>query len=213
MRGWALIVSRRVVPSLSWKFDKLEFAEASEEDPMIELEPVMEIKVGDGVQIKGMLRGDDHWVIQDKSGTLFKLWYDRIDPDVSRIVPGASLGLTLCVLVCAGPPTTTRSSRCLRCTRAPSRVCRPRQRATRRSHADATAASAAGTSETVRATFFLRSFPAGWLLTCSARCSVHRSSAVFQGVQQARPLHGLVRPFSVPHLSVCTFLMACPCTK
>lgn len=57
-----------------WRFDRLEFAEASEEDPCIALEPIVEIKIGPGVQIRGMLRGDDHWIVQDYNGGLYKLW-------------------------------------------------------------------------------------------------------------------------------------------
>jgi len=58
-----------------WRFDRLEFAEASEEDPVIALEPLAEVKIGPGVQIKSMIRGDDHWIIQDSNGGLFKLFH------------------------------------------------------------------------------------------------------------------------------------------
>jgi hypothetical protein len=34
-----------------WKFDRLEFAEASDDDPVIQLEPISETKVGDGVKV------------------------------------------------------------------------------------------------------------------------------------------------------------------
>jgi WD40 repeat protein len=57
-----------------WRFDRLEFAEASEEDPVIALTPSSEVLVHPGVQIRHMIRGDDHWVIQDYAGGLWKFF-------------------------------------------------------------------------------------------------------------------------------------------
>ena len=58
-----------------WRFDRLEFAEASEEDPCIALDPIVERKIGPGVQIRAMMRGDDHWIVQDYCGGLYKLYF------------------------------------------------------------------------------------------------------------------------------------------
>lgn len=58
-----------------WRFDVLEFAEASDEDPEVELEPLGEMCVGDNVKIKAMLRGlnKDHWLVQDQNGAIYKV--------------------------------------------------------------------------------------------------------------------------------------------
>ena len=60
-----------------WPFEKMEFVEVSEEDPVLRLEPLMEVQVGimgKKVSVVGMLRGEDHWIAQDAKGGLFKIW-------------------------------------------------------------------------------------------------------------------------------------------
>jgi WD40 repeat protein len=65
-----------------WRFDDLEFAEGTEEAPVVEIQPEREIKIGDNVQIAGMLRGDDHWIVQSRSGGVYKLWLPSFDVEL-----------------------------------------------------------------------------------------------------------------------------------
>jgi len=67
-----------------WEFKKFEFVEVDEDYPVFELEPKQEIFVGEGVEIVGMLRGEDHWILQDAKGGLFKLWVPSYD--VERLI-------------------------------------------------------------------------------------------------------------------------------
>jgi len=60
----------------TWRFDQLEYAETSEEDPWIPLVPLLELQVGEGVAIRNMIRGEDHWMVQDANGGLFKVYLD-----------------------------------------------------------------------------------------------------------------------------------------
>jgi len=57
-----------------WDFSKIEFAEVSEELMFVYVEPEMEVQVAEDCKIMGMLRGDDHWVIQDANCGLYQLW-------------------------------------------------------------------------------------------------------------------------------------------
>lgn len=65
-----------------FSFKDMEFAETTDEEPILILEPLMEVKVGDGVSIVNMLRGDDHWIVQDANGSLFKLWVPNYDVEI-----------------------------------------------------------------------------------------------------------------------------------
>ncbi len=57
----------------------MEFAETADEDPLYEMEPIHEKKIGAGVKIKAMLKGDNHWLIQDEHGALYRLWYPTLN--------------------------------------------------------------------------------------------------------------------------------------
>jgi len=56
----------------TWDLGKFEFAEVSEEDPVVCLDPEKEIQMP-GASVKGMLRGKDHWLIQDSNGAIHRL--------------------------------------------------------------------------------------------------------------------------------------------
>jgi hypothetical protein len=45
-----------------WAYEPIDVAEASDEQPRLELEPLKEVNMPEGVKIKAVLRGDDHWV-------------------------------------------------------------------------------------------------------------------------------------------------------
>ena len=57
----------------TWPLDTFEFAEAASEDLILAVEPTEEIFLGPDVAVGAMLRGDDHWVILNKRGGLFRL--------------------------------------------------------------------------------------------------------------------------------------------
>ncbi len=55
-----------------WNMDVFEFAEPGD-DLHFTMEPSHEIYLGKGFQVAAMLRGDDHWIVQNKKGGLYKL--------------------------------------------------------------------------------------------------------------------------------------------
>lgn len=79
-----------------WKFDKLEFAETADDDLTYELEPLLEKQVAPGCKIKSMLKGDNHWLIQDEHGALYRLWYPMLNVEkVWDVHAGDITGLAL----------------------------------------------------------------------------------------------------------------------
>ncbi|GAB5369824.1 hypothetical protein AAMO2058_001439500 [Amorphochlora amoebiformis] len=56
----------------SWNLADFEFAEVSEEDPMVRIKPTREHQLP-GVSIKAMKRGKTYWLIQDQNGAIHKL--------------------------------------------------------------------------------------------------------------------------------------------
>ncbi|KAL1522827.1 hypothetical protein AB1Y20_017796 [Prymnesium parvum] len=65
-----------------WKLSTLEGAEVTDEMPIFELDPVAEIFLGKQEQgrtvscIQTMLQGEDHWMIQDSAGAIYKVSLD-----------------------------------------------------------------------------------------------------------------------------------------
>jgi cilia- and flagella-associated protein 44 len=55
-----------------WPFQPIDDAEPTDEDPITEVEPLSEVCIGEGVQICGMIMGDDGWIVEDKSGKVWK---------------------------------------------------------------------------------------------------------------------------------------------
>ncbi|CAM6106313.1 unnamed protein product [Calypogeia fissa] len=55
-----------------WKLDWLEAANDGDDKLVCEISPIREVYVGDGVHIKGILQEEDHWIIQDDGGALWK---------------------------------------------------------------------------------------------------------------------------------------------
>lgn len=77
-----------------WSFDQLEFMEVGEDSTSVELEPMQEVFIGENVKIVGMLRGEDHWVVQDSNGGLFKLWVPSYE--VERLLSVHAGAITGC---------------------------------------------------------------------------------------------------------------------
>ena len=61
-----------------WSLEPIDLAEATDENPRCELEPTKEINMAEGVKIRSVLRGADHWILLGASG---KLW--RVDDILS----------------------------------------------------------------------------------------------------------------------------------
>ena len=55
-----------------WDYETIDDAEV-EEGAHFETEPLAELMVGDGVKISSMLRGDDHWIVLDANGAIWKV--------------------------------------------------------------------------------------------------------------------------------------------
>lgn len=56
-----------------WALEPIDLAEATDEAPRCELEPVKEINMAEGVKIRSVLRGSDHWVLLGAAGTLWRV--------------------------------------------------------------------------------------------------------------------------------------------
>jgi WD40 repeat protein len=56
-----------------WDFATVDRADTTDEMPVFEMKPLAEKFLGEGVQIKGMEKGVDHWLIQDAAGSLIKM--------------------------------------------------------------------------------------------------------------------------------------------
>eukprot|EP00698_Gefionella_okellyi_P015023 TRINITY_DN4206_c0_g1_i1.p2 TRINITY_DN4206_c0_g1~~TRINITY_DN4206_c0_g1_i1.p2 ORF type:complete len:1598 (+),score=505.86 TRINITY_DN4206_c0_g1_i1:63-4856(+) len=56
-----------------WDYTVLEGAEPSDDAPIFEIEPLNEIRVGDNVRIRDLLKQEDHWMVQDASGGVWRL--------------------------------------------------------------------------------------------------------------------------------------------
>lgn len=80
-----------------WDFEALDNSDISEEGGLFELEPLREIKIGDKVQIKAMLKGHDHWLLQDAGGALWKVAFSTFEiTKVMDFHAGAISGLDVC---------------------------------------------------------------------------------------------------------------------
>ena len=56
-----------------WAYEPVDVAEASDEQPRLELEPLKEINMPEGVKVRAVLRGTDHWVILGAAGCLWRI--------------------------------------------------------------------------------------------------------------------------------------------
>ena len=56
-----------------WDFAGIDNAEPTDDMPIYEAAPTREIEVGKGVDIRYLLRGDGHWVVQDAQGAIYKV--------------------------------------------------------------------------------------------------------------------------------------------
>lgn len=62
-----------------WDFKQIEFAEVSEESMYVYIQPDVAKHLAPGVKIMGMLRGDDHWIVQDANGGIWQVWIPSLD--------------------------------------------------------------------------------------------------------------------------------------
>lgn len=59
-----------------WDFDNLDatvMADTQDDSKFLEIDPIKEIKIGENIKIKGMLKGKDHWFVYDAIGGLWRL--------------------------------------------------------------------------------------------------------------------------------------------
>lgn len=56
-----------------WSLCELEAADAMQDDTVAIIKPLREILVGEKVSISGLLRGLDHYIVQDKHGALYQV--------------------------------------------------------------------------------------------------------------------------------------------
>ena len=55
-----------------WPFNLIDEAEPSDEEPIIEIEPLATTYIGDGVELCGMIIGNNNWILEDKNGKIWK---------------------------------------------------------------------------------------------------------------------------------------------
>ena len=67
----SLIVRSRFANESRWDCDQLEYGEVADNHTMFHLRMLQECKIGG--PIKGMHRGKDHWMIQQRNGQVAKL--------------------------------------------------------------------------------------------------------------------------------------------
>ena len=56
-----------------WAYEPIDMAEASDENPRLELEPIKEVNMPEGVKVRAVLRGVDHWVVLGAHGCLWRV--------------------------------------------------------------------------------------------------------------------------------------------
>eukprot|EP00741_Cyanophora_paradoxa_P024460 tig00022075_g23617.t1 len=56
-----------------WDGETIDNAELTDDKPRFEMEPVNSVEIGKGVQIKGILKGKDHWVVQNAGGSILQV--------------------------------------------------------------------------------------------------------------------------------------------
>ena len=56
-----------------WALEPIDVAEASDENPRCEIEPIKTIQLAEGTKIRSVLRGSDHWLLLAASGILYRL--------------------------------------------------------------------------------------------------------------------------------------------
>jgi WD40 repeat protein len=67
-----------------WPLDSMEFVQVDEDDAVLRIKPIMETHCGGEVEVLHMLRGDDHWLVQDAKGGLTKVFIPSYE--VERIL-------------------------------------------------------------------------------------------------------------------------------
>jgi WD40 repeat protein len=56
-----------------WDFATVDRADTTDEMPVFQMKPLAEKFLGEGIKIKGMEKGVDHWLIQDSAGSMIKM--------------------------------------------------------------------------------------------------------------------------------------------
>jgi WD40 repeat protein len=56
-----------------WSYESIDVAEATDEQPRLELVPLREVNMPEGVKIRGVLRGVGHWVLLGNGGNLWQV--------------------------------------------------------------------------------------------------------------------------------------------
>eukprot|EP00941_MAST-03F_sp_MAST-3F-sp1_P001512 g1512.t1 len=56
-----------------WSYDAIDNADTTEDVPQFELAPMHEIKIGQNVEVKSMVRGKNYWMVQDGNGGFWKV--------------------------------------------------------------------------------------------------------------------------------------------
>lgn len=68
-----------------WDFAPIDSTELTDDNPVFMMEPLQEVCIAPGAKLSGLLRGPDHWVVQDATGAVWRLPLQ--DLLVSRLQP------------------------------------------------------------------------------------------------------------------------------
>ena len=115
MRGSVIVTAGDDGYLRMWPWTQLEFAEVSEDDPFIRLEPLQEVRLGPHVRCLSLCDGgDDEWLVQDAAGAVHS--YHTIKQQTRQLLSchaGAIHGLA--VSPAAHVAVTAGQDRSLRC--------------------------------------------------------------------------------------------------
>ena len=76
-----------------WPYADIDEAEPTDEQPIVEVEPLVETYIGEGVEICGMTMNADSWMLEDRNG---KLWKYDVAAESSVCIERVPFGSSKC---------------------------------------------------------------------------------------------------------------------